>query len=103
MSIFKRDLAKKLSQGGRVKADKGYDGNIKGSAPCDFRAETRKKLASKIRSRQESVNGKLKQFRCLKEVFCHGVSKHNMVFEAVVVLIQLSISFGGEKLWETNY
>ena len=103
LKIFNKALVNKLAPGKKVEADKGYRGNAKCVTPCDYRIKSRIKKASTIRSCHESVNGRLKNFNCLKQVFCHGVDNHKSVFEAVVVLVQLSVAFGGENLWETEY
>ena len=71
--------------------------------PCNYRIESRLQKAKVIRCRHETVNRKLKVFEALKQVFRHDLSKHQTVFDAVVVLTQLSISFGGEKLFDTEY
>ena len=51
-------------------------------------------LASLMRARHEIVNRRFKQFKCLKEVFRHGIIKHCSVSTAVAVITQLTIEAG---------
>lgn len=50
-----------------------------------------KALKKEVRSRQEHVNKRMKQFQCLKQVWRHDLPKHKPAFEAVAVLTQLAI------------
>lgn len=51
-------------------------------------------IHSRILSRHETVNKRLKQFRVLKVEFRHNIAKHPMVFHAVVNLTQLMLENG---------
>ena len=53
------------------------------------------------RARHECVHGGLKHWRILKEVFCHDLSKHGLVFIAVANIEQLLLMEGG--MWQVDY
>ena len=54
-----------------------------------------KNFKSRVRQRHESLNGRLKFFKCLSETFRHGVAKHKSAFEAVAVTVQYQMDNGG--------
>ena len=62
----------------------------------DYRAK------KKVRSRHETINGRLKKFKCLSETYRHDMGTHRYVFRAVVVLVQLSFLIG-EKQYQVKY
>ena len=66
------------------------------------RREVQRKLKARIRSRHEQVNGKLKCFACLEERFRHKLRYHRFCFNAVVVLVQIAMEYGGEELMEID-
>ena len=89
----------------RVEADKGYwveydkvnlphEGLPKKSARLQKYAKTR------IRARHETVNGRFKQFNCLKNVWRHDLAKYKMTFCSKAVLVQLGLQYkrGGFKV-----
>lgn len=49
-----------------------------------------KKAKSRYRARQESVNSRLKIFRCLQDRWRHDHDLHGYVFRAIALLTQLS-------------
>jgi hypothetical protein len=49
---------------------------------------------SRARLRQETFNGRLKNFQILSETFTHGIEKHKLAFEAVVVIVQYQMDNG---------
>ena len=55
-----------------------------------------------VRSRQETVNKRLKQFNCLKTQFRHDVLYHGTFFRAAAVLTQLSLKHI-EPLFQVQY
>ena len=69
----------KLKDGERVKADDGCLGEAPQHIKCPKSfcntAETTR-MQSTIRSRQESVNKRFKQFGILKQVYRHDLSDH---------------------------
>ena len=102
--IFRRDLKKKLLPGERVEADKGYRGDDKVDAPDDNTPSyAQYKSKEHVRERHETVNKRFKEFACLKNTFRHEISKHGMCFDAIAVITQLSIEFGGRQLYAVDY
>lgn len=52
-------------------------------------------------SRHETVNRRIKQFRCMNHVFRHALNLHPTFFHAVVNLTQIMIE-NGEPLYEVH-
>lgn len=104
ISIFRRGLKQLLRQANeKAQADLGYrgeHGTIILPNPCDSFAVA--KLKKDLRSRHETVNQRYKQFGVLRQTFRHDLSKHKSVFDAVTVLVQLSIR-NGEPLYQVQY
>ena len=87
---------KKFEIDERVEADDGYQGE---DGFIDIPHETKglkiiKKRKQLARSRHERLNGRLKQWIILKNVYRHDLRKHKYVFEAVAVIVQLEIDNG---------
>ena len=47
-----------------------------------------------VRARHETVNGRLKRWKILKERFQHDKKKHHIAFRAIAVLEQIQIMHG---------
>lgn len=58
-----------------------------------------KKFKSLARSRQESVNGRIKQYACMFDEFRHGEENHASCFFAICVTIQYDLDVGGGCLF----
>lgn len=109
IEIFRASLLSMLGHGERVEADDGYSGEsplycrLPGSQPTDPYFEG---LRQRVRNRQETVNSRFKDWKCLKEAFHHAhdfAQKHSDCFHAVAVITQLEIQTG-HPLFETqNY
>ena len=56
---------------------------------------------SRLRSRHESLNGRLKDFKILSDTFHHPHGMHKYAFEAVCVLVQFSMDHG-HPLFDAN-
>ena len=98
ISIFRFALKNMLEPNERVEADDGYVGEdpLHVKAPASMvhdQDEKRKIMRSRVRSRHETVNKRLKQFKCL-EIFRHDVQLHGTCFRACAVLTQLEIENG---------
>ena len=52
---------------------------------------------------QCTVNGRLKFWNCLKQVFRHPRDKHHLVFRAVLVIEQIKIQNGQPPFQVTEY
>lgn len=101
--IFQDKLKKKLCRGERVEADGGYQ-DPKCDGPKDMCLRMSQEYAKKVlRGRHETVNRRMKVFNCLKHVFRHEIHKHRDCFEAVAVLVQVNIKYGGEPLFKVKY
>lgn len=87
--IFRLNMKSALLPGERVIADRGY-GDERCSTPDTLTAEGRQ-LASEIRARHETVNGRFKKFRVLRDTFRHDRSKHSVCFHAVASITQLQM------------
>ena len=101
-NAFLRVMLEALKEG--ALADGGYNGVpcITVEAPLDGEPEYLKKMKQRVRSRQETVNRRLKQFNVLHRIFRHSRHLHIHCFNACVVLVQLSIQ-NGEPLFEANF
>jgi hypothetical protein len=105
ITIFRHALKYFLGEGERAEADGGYVGECPGFvvAPDAFVGADRARMKKRIRSRQETVNKRFKQWGCLKQVFRHNddmARHHSSCFRAVAVITQLSIE-NGEPLFST--
>ena len=82
--------------GVRVVADAGYSGKSKAekrifavSNPFDTRRV--KELKNRGRSRQETVNERVKEYKAMKDTWTDGIAKHHEAFAACLVMVQYSI------------
>jgi len=104
IKIFNKILWNFLEPGERVEADEGYRGHpdkIKcpgnDANPVENRA-----MQGRVRARHETLNGWLKNWGILSQVFCHHITRHGDVFRACAVVTQLTIE-NGEPLFEVEY
>lgn len=79
-----------VNRGEKTLADKIYKDATFFILPND----DNKDIHSRIMSRHETVNKRLRQFNILKNTFRHDISKHPIVFHSVVNLTQLIIQNG---------
>lgn len=95
-----------LDENERMEGDDGFIGECPKHVKCPksfVREEQMLAMQSRVRSRHEYCNKRLKQFGCLKERFRHhDFNKHAICFRAVAVLTQLAIE-AGEPLWDVEY
>ena len=59
-------------------------------------------MQTRVRSRQETVNKRFKNWGILKQVFRDNIPKHGDAFCVIAVLTQLSIE-DGEPLFDCGY
>ncbi len=59
-------------------------------------------MQARVRSWHETLNGRLKNWCILAQVYCHNIIAHGTVFHACVVVTQLSIA-NGEPLFKVEY
>lgn len=95
ITVYRSNLKGKIPAGKRVIADNAYrkESNTV-SAPNSQDADELRKFKSRARARHETLNGRLKFFKCLSERFRHGVEKHQVCFEAVCVIVQYQMENG---------
>ncbi len=88
-----------------VEADDGYIGEAPYRVKCPkclATTEEQKAMANCVRSRQEMVNRRFKQWRILHDVYQGDISMHRDVFASIAVITQLSIN-NGKKLFQVEY
>jgi hypothetical protein len=103
--IFLRGLAHWLDEHKRVEADYGYIGVAPQKVKCSGCASNPTKnqaMQNWVRSRHESLNGRLKNWVILTLLYNHDLMEHGNVFQAIAVITQISINVG-EKLFEVDY
>ena len=87
----------------RAVADNGYKGHpeffdIPWKHLDNYEQRTRKALA---RARHETVNGRFKDWKCLKEVWRHALEKHGITFTAVANIEQFKMM--KKETWQVQY
>jgi hypothetical protein len=105
IEFFRRGLAHWLDEHKRVEADNGYIGEVPQKVKCPGCASNpteNQVMQNRVRSRHESLNGRLKNWAILTSVYCHDLMEHGNVFQAIAVITQISINVG-EKLFEVDY
>jgi hypothetical protein len=103
VTIFTEDgLKDALCDDEGVEVDRGYQGDDKLKNPNISQSRKDRIEKSTVCSRHENVNGRLKQFSILKDVFCHPILCHKSAFEAVAVITQLGFEFHG-CLYSVDY
>lgn len=78
----------------RVYTDKDGNNNDDLALPCIGDESDLFELKSRLRTRYESLNGRLKDFRILADVFHHPHERHEFAFGAVIVLVQYAMDHG---------
>jgi hypothetical protein len=104
IKIFNSVLRHYLEPGKRVEADKGYVGHADKIKCPDNTCNPEENLAMQapVRSWHETLNGRLKNWGILAQVYRHDIVAHGTVFHACAVVTQLSIG-NGEPLFEVEY
>ena len=100
ITIFNQCLAHRLDRYERVEADDGYRGHVR-KVKCPKNANTKaakKRMKARVRSRHETVNGRLKNWGILQQVYRHNISDHGHVLRACAVITQLMME-NGEPLF----
>jgi len=84
-----------MPPGKKAIADKGYRGEPDTIAfKNENDSDALRKFKERVQTRHETVNAKIKSYRCFVEPFRHGVKKHKKVFEACCVLVQYELENG---------
>jgi DDE superfamily endonuclease len=103
LKIFRSRLKQWLLRGEKVVADRGYRGDSRVCHPDNANDRQHSIAMFTARSRHETVNGRLKFWNCLKQVFRHSRDKHHLVFRAVLVIEQIKIQNGQPPFQVTDY
>jgi len=94
--IARSSLVHVLDRGEVYIADGGYhDGSGYGVTPT-ARHEYSDRQKVVVRVRHETVNGRLKNWGCLRNLWRHRVEKHRYAFRAVANLVQLEMETGSQ-------
>jgi hypothetical protein len=104
IAIFNKVLHHFLDPGERVEADEGYVGHpdkIKCPQNVGNTAE-KSAMQGRVRAHHETLNGWLKNWGILSQVYHHNIMQHGDVFRACAVVTQLTIK-NGEPLFEVDY
>ena len=102
--FFECGLKDMLETGERVEADDGYmnaDPQYIKAKSSAWHPDKSNSVRNRIRARHETVNARMKIFNALGNKFQHPLQRHQDVFTAVAVLVQLSIR-SGEELFEIH-
>jgi hypothetical protein len=95
ITMYREKLKGKVPDGKRGIADNGYRGEPNTlSTPNAHDPIELRKFKSRARARHESLNARIKNFKCLAERFRHGIQKHRICFEAVCVIVQYQMENG---------
>lgn len=88
-------LKAQIPEGKRVIGDSGYKGEPEVvSISREGDDQETKKFKARAKSRQETFNGRLKNFRILVLPFRHGHDKHRKPMVACCILVQMEIQNG---------
>ncbi len=104
IKIFNKVLRNFLEPGERVETDEGYRGHsdkIKCPGNDSNPAENRA-MQGRVRACHETLNGWLKNWGILSQVYRHDITRHGNVFRACAVVTQLIVE-NGEPLFEVEY
>ena len=104
IAIFNMCSAHNLDPYEHVEADNGYRGHIdKVKCPKNANARPEKlRMQGRVRARHETLNGRLKNWGILSQVFRHKIILHGKVFRACAVITQLMVE-NGEPLFAVEY
>jgi hypothetical protein len=104
IKIFKKVLHHFLDPGEQVKADKeyvGYPNKIKCPQNVGTPAE-KWAMQGRVRVHHKRLNGRLKKWGILSQVYPHNIMRPRDVFWACVVVTRLTIK-NGEPLFKVEY
>jgi hypothetical protein len=104
IKIFNKVLRHFLKPGEWVEADEGYCGHPN-KIKCpenDANPVENWAMQGRGRARHKTLNGWLKAWGILSQVFHHRIRMHGNVFRACAVVTQLTIK-NGEPLFEVQY
>ena len=83
IKLFCSGLAHWLDEFKRVETDNGYIGEAPQKVKCPGCASNptkNKVMQNRVRSRQETINGQLKNWELLNVMYCHDLMEHENFF-----------------------
>jgi hypothetical protein len=95
--LEKSGLLQEIKEGKLLIVDGGYTNEAnadKLSWPNPQDSKEVQNFKSRARLRHETFNGRLKNFRALRDTFRHGKDKHKLVLTAVAVTVQYQMNNG---------
>ena len=95
LTIFRDSLQLMLEPGERCETDRGYQGSAPTHVKCPgvlWADLNTAEMQQRVRSRQETVDERFKNWEILSTPYRHNLLEHQMVFGAIVVLTQLSLA-----------
>lgn len=104
LTIFQDSLQLMLEPGERCETDRGYQGSAPTHVKCPgvlWADPDTAEVQQRVRSRQETVNERFKNWAILSTPYRHNLLEHQTVFGAIVVLTQLS--FAANPLFQVEY
>ena len=103
LMIFRKRLRKKLAKGEMIEADDGYKCEEEPiRAACEYVSLTDKGAKGRARNRHEHVNGLLKDFGVLRQMYRHELDTHQYAMGACCTILQISFDIGQEP-WQVQY
>ena len=108
-SVFKEGVGSRIQENEPVEVDAGIRGDDRLMTPRAAISSQQRKSKCNQRARQETIFGKMKQFNVLNTPFRYSSSdleeikyKHGTCFDAVLVITQLKLMIGGEKVFRVK-
>ncbi len=104
LSIFRDSLLLMLKPGEHCETDRGYQGSAPTHVKCPgvlWADPNTVEIQAQVRSRQETVNERFKNWAILSTPYHHNLLEHQTVFGAIVILTQLS--FAANPLFTVAY
>jgi DDE superfamily endonuclease len=102
LHIFRQEggLKEKIPEGKRIIADNGYHGeDAIISAPNQLDSQETREFKRRARARHETLNGRIKSHNITDQRFRSVHIKHQIIFEAVAVVVQYDMD-NGMKLFD---
>ena len=96
ITIFRRNLEKRLLLGEKVLADGGYQDRHGGTTETPNGLHTFDQYMKQVaRARHETINRRFKQFSVLQGTYRGDVSYHRNIMMAICNMVQTDIKYGG--------
>jgi hypothetical protein len=97
LTIFRQGgLKMKLPPNTKGIADNGYAGDEKLSTPNPLDPQELYEFKKRARMRQETLNKRIKDFKCMSTTFRHPLEKHQICFMVICLILQYQFDHGDE-------